>query len=230
MKLLIWDFDGTLGYREGGMWTASLFNILCRHAPDCGVTQDQLNPYMLSGMPWHTPERPHPEIRSPDQWWSTYEPNFDRAFKGVGVDTSLARLMAKEMRRVYPDPERFRLFSDTVPTLDQLSCQGWTHVVLSNHVPELPDIIRHLGLDLHVAAVFNSAETGYEKPHPKAFRIVLDRFSEATKTWMIGDSMNADIAGADAMGIPGILVRKYHEDARDYCDTLAQVPAIVDSS
>jgi hypothetical protein len=29
MNYLIWDFDGTLSYREG-MWSGTLFEILCR--------------------------------------------------------------------------------------------------------------------------------------------------------------------------------------------------------
>ncbi len=32
----------------------------------------------------------------------------------------------------------WELFDDTLPALDQLSADGWSHVVLSNHVPELP--------------------------------------------------------------------------------------------
>jgi hypothetical protein len=40
-KYLIWDFDGTLGYRPGG-WTAALLEVLQREAPTCDVTADQL--------------------------------------------------------------------------------------------------------------------------------------------------------------------------------------------
>ena len=44
---------------------------------------------------------------------------------------------------------------------------------------------------------------------------------------MIGDSMVADIMGAAAAGIPGILVRKHHADALYQCDDLLQVPIIL---
>jgi hypothetical protein len=39
--------------------------------------------------------------------------------------------------------------------------------------------------------------------------------------------MGVDIAGARAIGIPAILVRRYHEDAEFYCAGLSQVPTVV---
>jgi len=46
----------------------------------------------------------------------------------------------------------------------------------------------------------------------------------------IGDSMTADIAGAESAGIPGLLVRKHHEGARYFAESLAQIAGIVHSS
>jgi ribonucleotide monophosphatase NagD (HAD superfamily) len=44
---------------------------------------------------------------------------------------------------------------------------------------------------------------------------------------MIGDSLQADIAGASMMGIPSILGRSSHPDAQYCCFELSQVPAIL---
>jgi putative hydrolase of the HAD superfamily len=87
--------------------------------------------------------------------------------------------MAKAVRLVYPDPERWRLYEDAIPAFEGLSSSGWKHAVLTNHVPELPEIAGHLGLDRHVERIFNSAQTGYDKPHPEAFRGVLDALGGA---------------------------------------------------
>jgi putative hydrolase of the HAD superfamily len=135
--------------------------------------------------------------------------------------------MARRVRFVYLEPERWRLFDDTLPTLGHLQAEGWTNVVLSNHVPELREIVEYLRLGPYVARVLNSAETGYEKPHPEAFRAVLRAFDKATAVWMIGDNFKADIVGAESVGIPGILVRKVHKDARYYCTDLSLVPTTV---
>ncbi len=219
MRTLIWDFDGTLGYRKGGMFGAALLEVVQQAAPDLEITQDQIRPHLQSGFPWHTPERAHVEIAPSEQWWERLYPVFERALGGIGFDGSEARSMAREARAIYTDPERWCLFDDVIPTLEELTscdCDGepqGSAVILSNHVPELDDIVWHLGLQPHVAQVFNSAKTGYEKPHPRAFQIVVETLSDSDQFWMIGDSMRADVASARAVGIPGILVRQPHEDA-----------------
>ena len=219
---LIWDFDGTLGYREGGMWSGTLRDILCEALPGCTVTADELRAQLRVGYPWHTPEISHPELCDADAWWAALQPVFVRALVGVGTPPSLAPVLAGQFRARYTDFSRWRLFPDSFPVLGRLAAQGWRHVLLSNHVPELPDIVRHLGLDYHFDHIFNSAETGYEKPHPQAFRNVLSALPEVENIWMIGDNYLADIQGAAALGIPGVLVRASHVEARYCC---ADLPA-----
>lgn len=210
------------------MFSAALAEIARREAPDSGVTADHVRPHLQSGFPWHTPSRPHLDITSAAQWWDALGPVFERAFRGVGFAEIQARSLARQVRRVYSDPARWRLFDDVLPTLGRLSRRGWTHVLLSNHVPELPEIVHHLKLGPYLAGIFNSAETGYEKPHPQAFLNVLETIGSPTAVWMIGDSYAADVSGAEAVGIPAILVRRTHAEARYTCDQLTQVPAIVD--
>lgn len=224
-KYLIWDFDGTLGYREGG-WTGAMVEVLRRHAPECDATADRVRPYIQTGFPWHDPHQPY-STRSAEQWWDDLSPIFEKAFTAVGIETFLAKHMAQKVRFAYAAPKSWRLYDDTRPTLTQLSAEGWTHLLLSNHVPELPSLLRHLQINQFFAQAFNSAETGYEKPHPQAYRAVLDSVGNAESLWMIGNSMVADIAGAASAGIPGILVRKHHFDALYQCAGLSQVPAIL---
>jgi len=227
MRLLIWDFDGTLGYRVGGMWSGALLELLQQEIPEVEATADQLQPYLQAGFPWQHPDQPHPEIQTPEEWWNGLALVFEDIFQGLGIETSQARSMAQQVRQTYTDSGRWRLFDDALPTLDQLSIQGWTHFLLSNHVPELREIIHHLGLASRLARIFNSAETGYEKPHPHAFQMVLNAFPESTTVWMIGDSMAADVIGAQAIGIPAILARGHSKDARYACARVSEVKALV---
>ena len=115
-----------------------------------------------------------------------------------------------------------------MPTLEQLSALGWTHLVLSNHVPELRQIIHFLELDKYISQIFNSAETGYEKPHRQAFMTLLAALDEIETIWMIGDNMESDILGANAVGLSGILVRKFHAKTKYYCNTLKQISEIIE--
>ena len=224
MGTLVWDFDGTLASREG-KWTGTLVEVARRGGME--IDPERIRPWLKSGFPWHTPERPHPELRTAAEWWDALDPVCERAFVGAGVSDSQAHELAALVRRVYPDLAYWRLYDDTLPTLDRLAADGWTHVVLSNHVPELRAIVDRLGLRQFVAHLFNSAETGYEKPHPRALGMVIESVGGSEPMWVIGDSMRADVAAADAAGIPAVLVRTCDPHARRRCDDLSGVPDIV---
>ncbi len=229
MRFLIWDFDGTLGYRDGGMWSGTLLEILRDARPDLQAAPEVIRALVGNGYPWHTPERPHPELATAESWWQALLPVLAGALHGVGVPEEEARALARQFPERYLALDRWRLFPDTLPALDQLTAAGWTHVLLTNHVPELQRILDHLQLASHVAAVFNSAQTGFEKPHPQAFRNVLEFIGDATAVWMIGDNPKADVAGAEAMGIPAILVRSEHPGVRYRCAGLAEVGRILEA-
>jgi len=233
MKLLIWDFDGTLGYREGGAWTASLFEVMQREGPESGVGFEQLQVHTQSGFPWHVPEEPHLHLSTAELWWAALEETFARAYRSVGFEAEQAQTLARKVRLTYLNPARWRRFDDVVPVLDALTGDGWNHVILSNHVPELPDLLQAVGLTAYFARVFNSADLGYEKPHPRIFELALDEMHvgetdrRAGDVWMIGDSYRADVQGAEAAGIPAILVRRHHPDALRFIETLEGVPAML---
>ncbi len=232
-RVLIWDFDGTLARREG-MFSGTLLEILLEEAPALvdaargdlielhetidreileSYLKDRIRPHLAAGFPWHTPETTRPAGRSSQEWWDELDGVFELAFAAVGADPESALRMARSVRRRYPLLERWRLYDDTIPALTSLSALGWRHVILSNHVPELGAIIAGLGLDRYLDAIFNSAVSGYEKPHPLAFRSVLEAVGNGT-CWMIGDSVTADVGGAESVGIPAILVRSRHEGVR----------------
>jgi HAD superfamily hydrolase (TIGR01458 family) len=68
------------------------------------------------------------------------------------------------------------------------------------------------------------------KPSPAFFGAALDALdADAEYTWMVGDDLEADIAGAKSCGLKTILVRtgKFREDALD--DALVKPDGVVDS-
>jgi len=223
---LVWDFDGTLATGEGH-WPGTLCEVIARERPDLVVTPDDIRPHLQSGFPWHTPD----VVRDPcsaDEWWSVLSPVFAGAFRaGARVDDDEAQRLAQAVRAVYTDPRRWRLFDDVRPALSALRARGWRHIVLSNHVPELPRIIENLGLHDLIDALFCSADIGAEKPHRNTFDAVFRHYPAARAGWMIGDSWRADVEGARAVGLRAILVRTRHPDAPVQCDTLDDVPRIV---
>ncbi len=226
-RFLLWDFDGTLAFRPGN-WTGVVCDVVAVERPDLGLTPDRLRPHLQSGSPWHAPD----VVRQPcsaDQWWSALLPALARAVQSAaGVEAPEARRLVTGVRTVYTDAKGWQMFADVLPALARLCDHGWSHIVLSNHVPELPQLVEDLGLSDFITAVYCSACTGVEKPHRKAFETVFAQHPGAQNGWMIGDSWRADVQGALAVGMRAILVRSEHPKAALQCKTLAEVVGVVE--
>jgi putative hydrolase of the HAD superfamily len=227
-RLAIWDFDGTLAHRRGETgWSVLLAETLDAEEPGHGHSAETFRPHLREGFPWHSPDITHPELCEPEAWWGAVRPVLARAYEAAGYPPRRALELADAARRLYVDPNvGWELFEDTLPTLARLEQAGWTHAILSNHVPELRQIVAALGLEDVVALVSCSAVTGYEKPHPQAFASVLDRLRPA-QAWMIGDNFLADVLGPEELGIPAVFVRRPDPRAVRYADSLTGVPALL---
>lgn len=205
-RVVLWDFDGTLAERPGGL-EGCVHDTLIEAELDIVVSIQEIHSQLRCGFPWHHPHIPHPELVTRRQWWETYTPVLTRIFCNIGLSPHQARALSESTRVRFVDPQYWRLFEDALPVLGALQSQGWRHVVLSNHVPELEDIAKALGLQDAIDAIVNSACTGYEKPHPHAFELARQAAGEPDVLWMVGDNPDLDVRGAEAAGIPGILVR-----------------------
>ena len=206
-KTVFWDFHGTLADDPGG-WPGALIEVLDRYVPGHGIDREEVRPFLRNGFPWHRPDKPHPELSSPDAWWENLEPLFARAYEGVGIQTAKSSQLAREVRTAYVRPERQVLFDHALGTLESLRRDGWRQIILSNHAPELPEIVDGVGLSSFFDVIITSAATGYEKPNLRAFEIALEAAGNPDMAWMVGDNPEADALGAERAGIPAILVRK----------------------
>jgi putative hydrolase of the HAD superfamily len=226
VKYLIWDFDGTLGFRAEG-WSAMLLRILRDEFPLHPGTVEEIRPTISSGFPWHQSHRPHLHLATSVDWWGALDPVFVNTFRSLGVDRETAVRLAGRVRVEYPDVAYWRLFVETRDALEELTGLGWKHLLLTNHVPELPGIIEGLGIARHFETVYNSAATGYEKPHPEAWREIKTLLAGGADVWMIGDNLQADIRGAEQVGLRTILVRSWHKSCH-CCQDLRGIRAIVE--
>jgi putative hydrolase of the HAD superfamily len=223
---ILWDFDGTLAWRPGG-WSGAILTVICEGAPWLwrrGLSRSAISEHLQSGFPWHTPERAHPELADPEAWWAALAPVLQRALVGIGMGPAQAAATVPEVRRCYVDAAGWRVYDDVLPMLEALAARGWCQMILSNHVPELPQLVQALGLARHVQGVLTSAASGYEKPHPRAYDAALEALGLSSATvWMVGDSYSADVAGAEAQGLRGVLVRNLDARADRCCATVADV-------
>ena len=221
-RLLIWDFDGTLVHRRGETgWSILLAEALDAEEPGHGHSADTIRSHLREGFPWHQPEIAHP--LQPGGVGRPARPGV----RGGGLRAGAALELADAARRLYVDPTSAGSCSTTRSPRSSGSRRRAGRTRSSrNHVPELRQIVAALGLDDFIAFLSCSAETGYEKPHAQAFASVLDPL-RAAEAWMIGDNVVADVLGAEAVGIPAVLVRRPDPRAARYADSLAGVEAFL---
>lgn len=94
---------------------------------------------------------------------------------------------------------------------------GWVPVVVSNGSIRQQDTkIRRTGLDRYVADWVISEQAGVSKPNPRIFALAAQRVRMRLQgAWVVGDSPEADIGGAAAMGLPSVWLSR----GRDWVDS-----------
>lgn len=87
---------------------------------------------------------------------------------------------------------------------------GWIPVVVTNGVVRQQEAkIRRTGLDRYVADWVISEEAGVSKPNPRIFALAAHRVRMPLRgAWVIGDSPEADIGGATAVGLPSVWLHR----------------------
>jgi putative hydrolase of the HAD superfamily len=90
---------------------------------------------------------------------------------------------------------------------------GWVPVVVTNGaVEQQHGRIRRTGLDRYVADWVISEQAGVSKPNPRIFALAAQRVRmRLTGAWVLGDSPEADIGGAAAIGLPSVWVHRGRE-------------------
>ena len=205
MKLALWDFDGTLAHRAG-MWSGTLVEVAAAEAPHLSLSIDDIRGHLRTGFPWNRPDEPHPHLADADAWWAALHPYMAAAYERVGVPSDTAAALATKVRERYLALDAWRVFDDVTPALEWLTAAGWRHVIVSNHTPELADLVDGLGIGGHFLACVNSAVVGYEKPRREIYEAALAAGPGASQVVMVGDNPVADVQGAAGAGIPGLLL------------------------
>lgn len=215
MKVIFWDFDGTLVY-SNPLWSNSVFNALKSVCCNTTVTFNEIRALMASGFTWHTPNENYSEITN-EKWWQHMNTYFYNCYISLAVPHSIAKQATVRIREFIKRKENYALYSDAVSTLQELKSKGIKNVVLSNNYPDLCDVLKELGIyDLFDDFVISALE-GFDKPRKEIFGAARKLYPNANEYYMVGDSMNADIIGGNQAGFKTILVHKGFNEQADYC-------------
>jgi HAD superfamily hydrolase (TIGR01509 family) len=109
---------------------------------------------------------------------------------------------------VSPADLGIQLFPDTLDVLKALRAAGIAIAVNTTRPCTSDMLMRNLtdfGIERYVDAAVCSGDVGYFKPHPAPFERTLALLGvRADQALMVGDSDEADVAGAHALGIPSV--------------------------
>jgi len=94
------------------------------------------------------------------------------------------------------------LFDGTIEILDYLAEKYALHII-TNGFQEVQGLkLKNSGIDKYFKTVTSSEEVGVKKPNPLVFETALEKAkTQNKKSIMIGDTFEADILGAEAVGM-----------------------------
>jgi len=119
----------------------------------------------------------------------------------------------------------WHVFPDVPPLLGELRARGIVVGAVSNWVWSLPELLHSLDLVTRFDFIAASSRVGFEKPHPEIFRYALRQADVPAESVIhVGDHLDADVRGAQAVGIGGVLIDRFGRYADD--ELLPDVPLI----
>lgn len=94
------------------------------------------------------------------------------------------------------------LFPNAVEVLEYLKPNYNLHIITNGFQEIQEKKLRNSGIHGYFSEIIDSEMAGVKKPNPIIFKLALDRAKvEPHKSLMIGDSLEADIMGAKAVGL-----------------------------
>ena len=208
IRAVCFDFDRTLGFMTPSHWDAY---AEAARAAGLDVTAEALaaGGTETGWSRWDTPLGPvHLEAsRSQEAFRALRAELAIERFRGAGLPEGPALLEAgRRAALIEEEATRYSLYEDTLPALRRIAEAGARSFVISNHIWVLPEIVDALAPCL-VAGVVTSARAGYRKPHPAIFEAALKLAgTEPSETLMVGDSVSADVRGAERVGMHAVFI------------------------
>jgi FMN phosphatase YigB (HAD superfamily) len=212
-----------LAYREGGV-AGALADALAGAAIGTSTTAAGISPHLA--LPWDRPSEPHADWPG-ERWWTEHRGTFADALSAVGIDRRRADAVAGEVRPRYIDPERWTVVDGAREAFERVGERGWEPVLVANAPPDLPSVLSALGFEFEAA--FVSAETGFEKPHLRAFETAVEWAESgggSARLWAVGADYERDVEPAHRAGVPGVLVGG-HPEADRSCSDVREVAALL---
>lgn len=114
--------------------------------------------------------------------------------------------------------KNWKLEKDTLTCLEALQQGNYKMGIISNAGDDrdVQQLVKKFSIDSYFDLTLTSAACGYRKPHQRIFELALEYFNvRAEEVAMVGDTLKADILGANLMDMYSIWITRRVEDPTD---------------
>lgn len=125
------------------------------------------------------------------------------------ISANLLNGMEKAFYRILID--RWVLFDDTFETLQKLTDKNYMMAIVSNVRSDMfvQEVVRKTNIDIFFPTIITSAKLKLRKPRPQLFLdAIKDLNAKPNQTIVVGDTLQTDIQGGDALKIKTIHVNR----------------------
>jgi putative hydrolase of the HAD superfamily len=113
----------------------------------------------------------------------------------------------EDLYRAFANPAVWKIYPDVIPALTALKEKNICLAIASNWDERLPRLLKELRMDRYFDYIFISSLVGYSKPDRRFFEHALKMTGfDPSDVLHVGDDIEEDIAGANNVGIPAVLV------------------------
>ena len=113
------------------------------------------------------------------------------------------------------------LIPNTVDILEYLKPNYRLHIITNGFEEIQTKKLRGSNIYHYFDKIVNSEMAGVKKPNPRIFKLALDMASvNADNAVMIGDNIEADILGAQAVGLNTLHFNAHNDPMHDHCEMI----------
>lgn len=139
--------------------------------------------------------------------------------------------LREALRAFYSVTQQYwRLEPDAAPMLEALRARGCRLGIVSNASDDedVQNLVDRANIRGYFDFVLTSAAAGVRKPNPKIFRQALAFWSaRPDQAVMVGDLVNADVAGANPLGIASVWIARRANTPENHAAAKEHVPGAV---
>ncbi|MCW5516770.1 YjjG family noncanonical pyrimidine nucleotidase [Muriicola sp. Z0-33] len=119
------------------------------------------------------------------------------------------------------------LFPNAIDILEYLKPKYKLHVITNGFQEIQEKKMRNSGILDYFSHVVNSEMAGVKKPNPHIFQLALNRAgAHPENAIMVGDNLEADILGAQAVGFHTLHFNAHNDPLHDYCKMIHDLSEI----